>query len=91
LPSRTGDPAGATVGVAGLAGAADDWAGKERLDVLLELDDELEVLLSLLPHFPIAKRMTKIATTINATLPPPDFFVAAGAWGAAHPRPSQYI
>src|SRR3954464_937866 len=38
LPSRTDDPAGAAVGS---AGAADDTV--IRLDVLLELDDELEV------------------------------------------------
>jgi hypothetical protein len=58
--------------------------------VLLELDDELEVLSSLLPHFPIAKSRTKIPTTTNATLPPLELFfvavaVAVGAWGAAHP------
>ncbi len=63
--------------------------------MLLELDDELEVLSSLLPHFPTAKSRTKIPMTINATLPLKLFFVAVavavGAWDAAHPWPSQYL
>jgi hypothetical protein len=58
---------------------------------VVELDDELEVLSSLLPHFPIAKSRTKIPTTTNATLPSLELFVAVavavavavGAWGAA--------
>jgi hypothetical protein len=93
LPSRTGDPAGAAVGVAGAAVgvAGADGAARGRLEVLLELDDELEVLSSLLPHFPTAKSRTKIPMTINATLPLKLVFVAVavavavGAWGAAHP------
>jgi hypothetical protein len=78
LPSRTGDPAGAAVGVAGWVGLA-DGAVYERLEVLLEFDVELELLSSLLPHFPMAKRTTTAATMINATFPPLELFAGAGA------------
>jgi hypothetical protein len=76
LPSRAADPAGA-VGVAGSAGAV---AARGRLDVLLELDaDELDLLVSLLPHFPMTKRAMTMATTINATFPPLARFVVVVA------------
>jgi hypothetical protein len=77
LPSRAADPAGAAVGVAGSAGAV---AARGRLDVLLELDaDELDLLVSLLPHFPMTKRAMTMATTINATFPPLARFVVVVA------------
>jgi hypothetical protein len=73
LPSRTADPAGAAVAVGRALGAA--AVAADRLEVVLE-PDELELLSSLLPHFPMAKRTTMTPTTTSATFPPLDFFGA---------------
>src|SRR5690242_1211459 len=80
FPSRTGDPAGAAVGVTWDAGAG---AAARLVAARLELDEELDEpddLSSLPAHLPIAKSSTRMPTTINATLPPLEgFFVATGA------------
>jgi len=56
-------------------------AARGRLEVLLEPDDELEFLVSLLPHLAMAKRAmtTAATTTTNATFPPLARFVVVGA------------